>query len=358
MLHKRASRRVFENVLRSSTSLSFLYHTKSIRKVICRSTFLRKYSEAKLLEKPTRERRERHQFPQPSQLRCSSRQWTDHVPFEGAVPLETNTLSITPGERRRFEKLLQLQESKNIPHDRISTLRSTLGLQNPIEQTPPTPTIIPKTPDPHVQKELERINSILDGAKTDTQLWHLLHQHVLHPARALKLDPPTSPNPSLKERHPKEPSPSPHLPTNLPHHLLHFTHLMQSNFPRSILPLSLLPTLKTYGPSIFALGASTALYNAHMAQLYAKHPYNLRLIIDVLVEMERSVYEFDAETVGLLDGVLRDFRGFRAGREGPAARVMVEMEGVGRDLRTLERWTERVRRRRLEGVLREVGREG
>ncbi|TKA63920.1 hypothetical protein B0A55_08731 [Friedmanniomyces simplex] len=221
--------------------------------------------------------------------------------------------------------------------------------------------------------DLNRTNALLDDAPTDHDLWHILHTRILARLAALELDgPPTTPRqqatvrewtqkhaePSTgrvnRARKKSKPSEFELLTSNLPHNLLHYMSLNSTSFPTSLLPLKLLPALHSLGPTAFALGATTQLYNAHLALLHRHYPANLPAINSTLAEMDRQVYAFDDETLGIVDGILRVVGKFRHGHAGPGPQALFQMEGVGREVAGLGRWSRVMRERREQAALRRV----
>lgn len=374
-----------------------------------------------------RERREPWERRDPKDSRGSRERVSDHVPFEKAsdaqaaeapdVDLDDST--ITPSERKAFEKLFSLRKEKeaNSNKEAGATGRGTvkkpdreLGLDaildaavenlKPRERPKPQfpAALVPMaeearerqravrgTPrgssevrrDENIRRDLKRVTALMNKAQTDVELWNILNEHVLNRVAALELDPITTPkqraaaeawlrtqtrlqskedgNPAQAQGHRSSVDNLTIMTENLTKHLLHFMHLLQSSFPGSLLSLSLLPTLKKLGPSAFALGTNTALYNAHMHALYAKYgPGSLHSIAEILGEMDREVYEFDEGTLGFLLRVLEDARGFRKGDGGSAVQALWSAEGAGRGLRELGKWSKRVESRRQEVALRRV----
>jgi hypothetical protein len=221
----------------------------------------------------------------------------------------------------------------------------------------------------NVQRALNRVNALMDQAQTDRELFQILRHDVLSRVAALRLDPiTTSYQTELAEMWDRRitrnvaklrPS-SVHvddlkvMTANLPNHLLHYMELMRTKFPASQLPLLLINHLKRLGPSAFAMGASTAFYNAHMRLLCAKYPTDLHNIVEVLEEMDRGVYEQDEGTEELLIEILKDAKRLSSGQHGPGLRLLWRTERVTSGLREIARWKEVVTERRQEAVLKAV----
>ncbi|EMC95678.1 hypothetical protein BAUCODRAFT_148563 [Baudoinia panamericana UAMH 10762] len=224
--------------------------------------------------------------------------------------------------------------------------------------------------DGAIESMYDHTKAIMEAARTDFYLWKRLKEHVLDRAAALELDPMTTeyqqdavktwqrlqrrleyalPTVSAAQ---KTSSDLTFMTANLPGLLLHFIDLMRTRFPASLLALNVLPSLKKLGPSVFALGASTALYNAHMRQLYEKYPLNVPAIVEVLTEMDREVYAFDDETLEIVEDVIAEGTRCREGHAGPALRVVYHADTMVRAGRHLLKWREVMQQRREEEALR------
>ncbi|KAK0356136.1 hypothetical protein LTR94_005625 [Friedmanniomyces endolithicus] len=223
--------------------------------------------------------------------------------------------------------------------------------------------------DKVILADLSRTNALLDDAPSDLDLWQTLQTHLLARVAVLELDGPPKtprlqaavhsyrnlPTQTRAKRAPTKPvSDLDLLTANLPQNLVHYLSLNTTHFPTSLLPINLLPTLHSLGPTAFALGATTQLYNAHLALLHRHYPANISAMNNVLAEMDRQVYAFDDETLEIVDGALRMAARFKYGHSGPGPRSLVGMEGVERDVVALGRWAKVMRGRREEAAVRKV----
>ncbi|KAK0835918.1 hypothetical protein LTR73_000419 [Friedmanniomyces endolithicus] len=223
--------------------------------------------------------------------------------------------------------------------------------------------------DKAILTDLNRTNALFDDAPTDLDLWQSLQTHLLSRVAVLELDGPPKTSrlqaavhsyrnlhtqTRAKRAPPKSLSDLEHLTANLPQNLLHYLSLNATHFPTSLLPLNLLPALHSLGPTAFALGATTQLYNARLALLHRHYPANISALNSVLAEMDRQVYAFDDETLGIVDGVLRMAARFKYGHSGPGPRSLMGMEGVERDVVALGKWAKVMRERREEAAVRKV----
>ncbi|KAF2772467.1 hypothetical protein EJ03DRAFT_333951 [Teratosphaeria nubilosa] len=227
-----------------------------------------------------------------------------------------------------------------------------------------------------IQRELDATNALLDAATSDVELLRTLETHVLGRVVALNLD--TTPQSEYEQRilrlfkiqrekaHRRSSSAGDRsskwsvanqndleiMTVNFPDHLLHYMTTSTQNFPGSLLPLNLLAVLKRFGPSVFALGATTQLYNAHLRLLYSKFPFDLHAVVEVLEEMDRAVYSFDQDTEAILVEILRDAKKYGQRREGgPALEVIWRSAKMRRALRGVLEWRDEMARRREEEAL-------
>lgn len=320
----------------------------------------------------------------------------DHIPFQSAkdeIDLEMST--ITPREKAAFKKLFNISgrtTSGQEMQDQRAVLRSKRidrdldvgALLDTADKPISRPkACFPKALQPmaeeaqnrgraeaeankdaflhnQIQQELDRVHAIMDGATTDVRLWSVLKLNVLNRVVALGLDPPTTPDhkaalsawKSMQVNKKIQAPPEIQIMTsNFPLHLLHFMNIIRTKYPSSMLGLALLPDLKRLGPSAFALGTTTALYNAHMRALYDKYPSELHNIIDVLTEMDREVYEFNEETENLLIEILMNAQRFCRGESGPALKALWTMDRMKRTLKKIIEWREVVEDRRQGAAL-------
>lgn len=195
-------------------------------------------------------------------------------------------------------------------------------------------------------EERERIDTLLKSAPTDIHLWQTLEREVFAQLRKLDLDNPTTTTPVKKEpRSKNRQKPAPPTPANktnvdtrilfpnYPLHLLTAIKSLRTSFPRSSLPLAIIPTIRALGRSSYALGATTALYKALIRTAWVQQS-SYALIDTLLTDMEANMVEFDLGTLDLLDGILRENDMARAGKLGTEMQMLYGLEawveGVGK----------------------------
>ncbi|KAF2274828.1 uncharacterized protein EI97DRAFT_434730 [Westerdykella ornata] len=229
------------------------------------------------------------------------------------------------------------------------------------------------------ETERGRIEALMLAAETDHQVWQILEKEILAPIRALDLDglrgksasaSSATDSTSKKPKRPKlkniddvsSPILSPSDPRilfhNFPFHLVLTTRVLRKHFPRSALPLSLLPTLKSLGRSTYALGASTTLYNLLIRTVWIQHA-SYSQIDDLLTDMENSGIEFDAHTLALLEQIVGEYWLARDGKWGKGLSFLYRFELVRDGQRKVQEWKKLVEMRlRAAGVLAGVRKRG
>lgn len=203
-------------------------------------------------------------------------------------------------------------------------------------------------------KERSRIDSLLQIAKTDRDLWQTLHHEVFSLIASLDLDgtmPKLSRPRKSKSSTPVDPK---ILFANYPHHLLTALTTLRTHFPSSPLPLSILPTVKSLGRSSYALGATTALYNALLRTAWLQQS-SYPLLTSLLTDMHNGAIEFNTDTLQLLDAVVKEFDLARSGRLGREVQMVYGMEQFGEGIGEVRRWREIVRHRVGAAERREKG---
>jgi len=207
--------------------------------------------------------------------------------------------------------------------------------------------------------ERKRISALLQGASTDFALWGLLDKEVFAPIAALKLDrtredsstpastststststsspsPTPTPTPERERRKPSRRQPNQAdrdmLMHNFPRLLSNACRTLRSTFPSSPLVFAVLPKIRDMGPSAYALGASTMLYNQVLAHTFNRFN-DVDRVNELLEEMEREVVEPDAVTLVLLNRMVTAWGQVRRGLYGEAARVTWGMERMTKEL--------------------------
>jgi hypothetical protein len=181
-------------------------------------------------------------------------------------------------------------------------------------------------------RERSRVDDLLTSAKTDRELWETLHSEVFAQVRQLDLDG-TAPKPK-KLKYAPDPK---ILFSNYPHHLLTALATLRKNFPASPLPLSILPTIKSFGRSSYALGATTALYNQLLRTAWLQQS-SYAQIASLLTDMHNGAVEFNADTLTLLDQVLKEHTLARSGQLGKGMQMVYGLDQFNQGIKELTRW--------------------
>lgn len=188
-------------------------------------------------------------------------------------------------------------------------------------------------------EDRDRIDKLIKSAQTDLQLWQILDREVFEQLRKLDLD---NANTDKKEQRPTKTrvklTPTANIDTrilfpNYPHHLLTAIQTLRFHFPRSPLPLTILPTIKALGRSSYALGATTQLYK-HLLRTAWVQQSSYTMIDTLLTDMESNIVEFDLEILEVLDGVIREHEMAKSGKLGREMQMVFGMgtwlEGIGK----------------------------
>jgi len=346
-------------------------------------------------ERPRRfERRERTEddFDSPSeQSRSEYRRPAreEHIPFEHAAQ-ETmsirdriSTSTMTPLERKAFENLLSLSpqkapKDKGRHRDRIEDVlkeaaksRAKQAARDETQMPEALKEMQDKMKDDRgaaqkvlleqaVELDLQQVKKTFETAETDVELWKMLHEQVLSRVTKLRLEEPapTRPSKNRKSRAERDTTPQwpgdvsdePVITRTLPQHLVECQRQLFTTFPSSELHLSLLPYLKSLGPTTFALAASTKLYNQHMRSLVKQG--NLPQIRSTLEEMDKEVYEFDDKTKDLLEAIKKRGHQYRHGSNGDGLRALAGGERYRKVLRSTMFWSHNIENRMQEQALR------
>lgn len=182
-------------------------------------------------------------------------------------------------------------------------------------------------------RERSRVDDLLTSATTDRALWETLHTHVFAQVRQLDLDG-VAPKPPKKSKSAPDPK---ILFSNYPHHLLTALATLRKNFPASPLPFSILPTVKSLGRSSYALGATTALYNQLLRTAWLQQS-SYAQIVSLLADMHNGAVEFNADTLTLLDQVLKEYTLARSGHLGKGMQMVYGLDQFNQGIKELTRW--------------------
>jgi len=128
--------------------------------------------------------------------------------------------------------------------------------------------------------------------------------------------------------------------------------LLIYDFPATHLGISLLPYLKSLGPTTFALAASTRLYNNHMRALRAGG--NLPSIMHTLEEMDKEVFEFNDKTHDLVNWITKRSFPARNGTYGVGVAALWNGERYRKAVNTTARWNKIIAERMQEKALRQA----
>ncbi|KJX98607.1 hypothetical protein TI39_contig402g00020 [Zymoseptoria brevis] len=183
---------------------------------------------------------------------------------------------------------------------------------------------------PRAQEYLSSTRKLMDTARTEAALWDVLQTKVFQKVESLQLESRHKPSGGMIRDLNV-------LTATLPTLLLHFMTLIETSFPRSSLGVMLLPALEKRGPSAFALGATTGLFNHHMSFLYKQYS-DLDAIVEILAQMDKNVYNFNSDTRELLAMIFDDADAASSGQAGPALEALWSTDRRQRALTKLRAW--------------------
>ncbi|KXT01717.1 hypothetical protein AC578_2800 [Pseudocercospora eumusae] len=285
----------------------------------------------------------------------------DRIPFEGSTgsanPDERfENTTMTPRELRVFEELFRQgvktkpDESKKqfinrtqheFPEllqplaEEAEDMRQQAALEAQAEKLEKEQS---KREDFEIKdKQSRQIKKRMDEAQTDVELFQILESEVFSRVRGIGADGPIDPAKYAA----------------LPALLQHYVSLIEKYFPGSPLGLVLLPELRKLGPSAFALGASTGLYNQHMRMLWQKYT-DVDGIVGILAEMDKAVFSFNNDTLELLDQMFVHAGAARRGELGSGRRALWSTDRKERALEKLWRWRTIAGERSEAAALREA----
>ena len=305
---------------------------------------------------------------------------------------------MTPSEKKAFQELLSLPQQTGKEKTELDKLLNRAVKQQrrkrESQDAKPMPPVLKKMQDQlkedgnaaqrilldqAVAMDLKQVKEAFDAAQTDVELWKVLHKKVLSRVISLNLDQPIQHSSKQqqqqqqKNRKPKAPEVEPpiagtkipeqsHWPGStpdqlvitrtLPLHLVEAQRLFMYDFPATHLGLSLLPYLKSLGPSTFALAASTRLYNQHMRAL--REAGNFPAIIQILEEMDKEVYDFDDKTHDIVGWIPKRAAPARKGVYGVGVEALWNGERFRKALGAAGRWNGVIAERMQEKALREA----
>lgn len=299
----------------------------------------------------------------------------EHVPFDSPNDnVKSGSKSIDPStvsdeERKAFERLRKLAMSKkpgaatSAAPDKTRKLNAVQSLDDVLNEA--MSNIEAERVEEHASThamnitdlrkgEFRRIAGLLKGATTDVEMWSLLQKEILQPIAALDLDNPTTDRigtakcvsaKNAIEAHDREV-----IMPNFPLVLDNAWRTLRSNFPTSGLVLAIIPTIRRMGPSVYALGASTKLYNKAISYTFNKLN-DIERVNELLEEMEKEVLEPDTVTLILLDDIMKTWEKVRQGAFGEGARLTWETDRFKRSLMRLAK-----SRTQIEAIINEIER--
>ncbi|GAB7341237.1 hypothetical protein MBLNU457_7515t1 [Dothideomycetes sp. NU457] len=306
----------------------------------------------------------------------------DFIPFESnknELDSIASGPTLTESERKVFEQLRNLDYKKKRPAENHIEEAEAPPVQRPERKTaassldaildaalaePPTDLtdeagrherrkttdqVLERPPvNPHVLAELQRaakvrmlertrITTLINECRTDHAVWKVLEDSILGPIARLDLDASEQSKSargisrrSRRQETASSESVESRLETigpNLAHLLAYTASTLRQKFPSSPLLAALIPRLRQTGPSAFALGATTRLYNESLAQIVDQNG-DFLAVADLMVEMEREVIPLDHWTARLLGQLLEESMNMRSGARGEAAKSFVNTDRV------------------------------
>lgn len=213
-----------------------------------------------------------------------------------------------------------------------------------------------------------RVQGLLQHAQTDRELWDILEREVFDMLRRLDLDNTTksieqqlstSPTGTSKTSKPVKDDRNDLrrvLFPNYPSHLIFATNLLRTKFPSSLLPLSIIPTIKSLGRSSYALGATTTLYNIIIRTVWVQLA-SYDHLDQLLTDMDNGGIEPDTQTLEILDGILGEYQDAIFGRFGPSLQAVYRMDHYTEGAKKLQTWRE-VTAKRLGALTEKIASEG
>jgi hypothetical protein len=194
-------------------------------------------------------------------------------------------------------------------------------------------------------EERDRIDKLLKFSQTDVELWQILDREVFEQLRKLDLDNAKSEKkeqPTVKTRAKLSSTPTTNVETrilfpNYPHHLLTAIQTLRIHFPRSPLPLTILPTIKALGRSSYALGATTQLYK-HLLRTAWVQQSSYTMLDTLLTDMESNIVEFDVEILEVIDGVIKEHELATHGNLGRGMQMVFGMGAWQEGIKKIKVW--------------------
>lgn len=252
------------------------------------------------------------------------------------------------GVRKKRDKRVVTLKAKNRPLD-LNSLAEEIMKSGPRQSASRVKEDTAKAKELRMS-ERARVDSLLENAKTDRELWDILNKEVLEQVRTLDLDG-TNKSPAPKGKSsfkPKSTSSTAVDPQvvfpNYPHHLITAITTLRTNFPSSPLPLTLLPAIKALGRSAYALCATTTLYKHLIRTAWLQHG-SYTYIDALLTDMNNGAIEFNNDILALLDSILNEHDTIKSGQLGRESQMVYGMDALVEGVQQLRQWRDVIARR-------------
>jgi hypothetical protein len=128
---------------------------------------------------------------------------------------------------------------------------------------------------------------------------------------------------------------------------------LRDRFPSSTLALAILPVVKSLGRWSYTVGASTELYNEHMAAVWNAYA-DFRQIDELLHDMDNNGHEFDSDTLGLVESIQREREYGISGQDGEVSRLIWDTALVQSGWQKLADWPSVIKERLAEAARRKA----
>lgn len=175
--------------------------------------------------------------------------------------------------------------------------------------------------------------SAIKAAHSDHQIWEILQREVFQPIKELDLDGPRIQLGGFPLADPEEMldsevvrlDPIDIIGANFANILRDAAEVLRTSFPNSPIQWSLIAELRRLGPTCFALGVTTDLYNFALEHVLLQDS-NLSAGLDILDEMDREVIEPNVQTMEILGKVVKQAKAISDGHYGSAAKAVWSTE--------------------------------
>ncbi|OCK81225.1 hypothetical protein K432DRAFT_381526 [Lepidopterella palustris CBS 459.81] len=221
-------------------------------------------------------------------------------------------------------------------------------------------------------EQYEKVTGLMRAAKTDVELWNVLEKEVFSVIRDLDLDgtmAATAPKKTKKTKKAKtdqaaEATESPAdglskqtrlaiIGPNYPSFIVVAVRQLRQEFPSSLLPLRIIPSIKSLGRGSYVLGASTVLYNEIIAFLWLSF-MDLHTVEELLQDMDNGGIAFDINTLELLDSIQDEVEKAKDGTFGPTIAAVWAMDRITGGCRKLDTWRRIIKERMQADAIRKA----